>query len=271
MTGFSADWLALREPIDHASINHTVREHLRRYFAHRQAIKVVDFGSGTGSNLRSLAPDFAAAQSWKLIDIDQALLQQVESRSSECLATAAGRVSFTGVTADLSHADLPDIIEGFDLVTASALFDLVSRDVMDRIAQATAARGATFYTTLIYDGIAAWIPAHPLDTQMRRAFNAHQKTDKGFGAAAGPDAASALAEAFARHGYTVTRGKSPWVLDSDVDHLRLETDRGWAGAAAETGSLAAEDVEGWLEHRRKAVNAVTIVGHEDVLALPPRS
>ncbi|MGI9410299.1 MAG: hypothetical protein ACR2OV_09525 [Hyphomicrobiaceae bacterium] len=271
MTGFSADWLALREPVDHASINHTARERLRRYFADRQSIKIVDFGSGTGSNLRSLAPDIAAVQSWKLIDIDQSLLQQVESRSSECLANSADRVSFTSVTADLSHADLLDIIEGYDLVTASALFDLVSRDVMDRIAQATATRGAAFYTTLIYDGIAAWIPAHPLDTQMRHAFNAHQKTDKGFGAAAGPDAACALTEAFASHGYTVTRGKSPWILCSDVGRLRRETDRGWAGAAAETGSLAAEDIDGWLEHRLNAASAVTIVGHEDVLALPPRS
>ena len=270
MTEFSADWLALREPVDHASINHTVRERLRRYLADRQSIKVVDFGSGTGSNLRSLAPDIAAAQSWKLIDIDQSLLQQVESRSSECLATAADRVSFTGVTADLSHVDLLDIIEGHDLVTASALFDLVSRDVMDRIARAAAARGAVFYTTLIYDGIAAWLPAHPLDTQMRHAFNAHQKTDKGFGAAAGPDAASALTEAFASHGFTVTTGKSPWILDGDLDSLRLETDRGWAGAAAETGSLAGKDVEAWLEHRLNAANAVTIVGHEDVLALPPQ-
>ena len=260
MSGFSAEWLALREPVDHASINHTVRECLRRHFAGRQSIKIVDFGSGTGSNLRSLAPDLAVVQSWTLIDIDEALLQQVASRSAECIAGIANGVSFTCATADLAEADLDDIIDGCDLVTASALFDLVSHDVIDRVTQATAAHDAAFYTTLVYDGIAAWIPEHPADTQMRQAFNAHQRTDKGLGIAAGPDASAALTTAFRNQGYAVTTGKSPWIMDNSVERLRLEADRGWAGAVAETDMLAAEDVESWLSHRQQPTNAITIVG-----------
>lgn len=64
------------------------------------------------------------------------------------------------------------------------------------------------------------------------------------------------------------RGKSPWVLDRTFDRLRRELDQGWADAVRETGKIAAAAIDAWLAHRLSAVDAVTIVGHEDLLALP---
>ena len=55
MSGFSADWLTLREPADHRARNPALVEALARHLGGR-AVRVTDLGCGTGSNLRALAP-----------------------------------------------------------------------------------------------------------------------------------------------------------------------------------------------------------------------
>lgn len=263
MSGFSADWLALREPADHASVNLQVRDACANAFAGRDSLQIVDLGSGTGSNLRNLSRVFGPRQHWTLVDYDTRLLDVARSRQSEAAAEAVAYRQ-----ADLSAGDFASVIGGADLVTASALFDLVSPAIIERLAADVSAAGATFYTVLTYDGVASWMPKHPVDTEMRDAFNLHQHSDKGFGPAAGPNATERLAAAFERRGYRVQRGKSPWFLDESFTALRHEVDRGWAGAAAEAG-VNQSICDAWLKHRLTAKDAVTIVGHEDLLALPP--
>ena len=51
MSGFSPEWLALREPIDHRSRNAELASSLSARFQQRSAVEVVDLGCGTGSNL----------------------------------------------------------------------------------------------------------------------------------------------------------------------------------------------------------------------------
>jgi SAM-dependent methyltransferase len=265
---FSADWLALREPADHAAINAEVRRTIVSALAGRDQLRIVDLGSGTGSNLRGLVPWLGSRQHWTLIDYDPALLDAARVRLARFDRGPDVEISYA--CADLSTADLAKLFTGADLVTASALFDLVSVPMIERLAAALASRRQIFATVLSYDGIAAWLPGDPLDHAMREAFNAHQRTDKGFGPAAGPDATDAIADAFERHGYRIVRGRSPWVLDQTHARLRGELDAGWAAAVAETGWVAPADIEGWLARRRAAgPAAVTIVGHEDIVCLPP--
>jgi hypothetical protein len=56
MSGFSAQWLDLREPVDHRSRNVELGRRLARHFEGWRPITVVDLGCGTGSNLRATAP-----------------------------------------------------------------------------------------------------------------------------------------------------------------------------------------------------------------------
>jgi SAM-dependent methyltransferase len=267
MSGFAPEWLALREGADHRSINHAVRFALLEHVVQSNSISIADLGCGTGSNFRSLAPEITASQSWLLVDHDPQLLQLAAALTAD-LAKARS-INVRVHQADLSSGDLSAIAAQSDLITAAALFDLVSPVVIDTMVQSIADAGTAFYTVLTYDGMAAWLPEHPLNSMMRDAFNEHQQTDKGFGAAAGPHATDVLAQAFTRHGYRVMRGKSPWVLDAGLATLREEADRGWAGAVVETGAVTANDAEAWLSLRQGNVAAVSIIGHEDLLALPP--
>jgi SAM-dependent methyltransferase len=269
MSQFSSAWLALREPADHRSVNGWLRAALLRSFAGRHPHKIVDLGSGTGSNCRGLAPSLGERQHWTLVDYDPALLAAARvALDGACAELLPPGFQVRFQQADLAKGDLAPILAGHDLVTASALFDLVSSPVIDRLAEAVAGARQVFYTVLTYDGLAAWLPEHPADSAMRAAFNRHQRGDKGFGPAAGPEATALLAGAFRRHDYHVTTAKSPWVLDASFRPLREEVDQGWAAAVAETSLVPAETIEDWLRHRLSEPDAITIVGHEDLLALP---
>jgi SAM-dependent methyltransferase len=277
---FSPEWLALREPVDHASVNAQVREALRRHFTRHTSIRVVDLGCGTGSNVRGTAGALGRRQSWTLIDYDPKLLKAAAFRLEQLdrgLRTKSGvrfavedaEVSVTFLEANLATGGFAPVIAGADLVTAAALFDLFSSAAINQLADACAASKQAFFTVLTYDGLASWLPEHPADTAMREAFNQHQQTDKGFGPSAGAGATAALVTAFKRHGYRVIRGRSPWVVDSSHAELRRQLDAGFASAVKETGQVPAEMIDAWIAHRNAATDAVTIIGHEDLLALPP--
>lgn len=277
---FSPEWLALREPADHASLNGDVRAALARLFMQRAAIKVVDLGCGAGSNLRGLVDVLPPAQNWTLVDYDQKLLvaayeriaawaDRSEDDGERLIAARHGRrLTIAFKRQDLTQATFADLFADADLVTAAALFDLVSVPVIETIVDAVVAQRKAFMTVLTYDGHARWTPPQELDGLMRDAFNAHQRTDKGFGPAAGPMATDALAKAFNRRGYRVLRGTSAWVLDARFETLRRTLDEGWAAAVVETGKLPQASADAWLAARRSAANAVSVVGHEDLLAVP---
>jgi hypothetical protein len=265
MSTFSAEWLTLREPADHGAVNLSVRHALIQALSEYHSISIADLGCGTGSNLRGLAPMIPCEQHWTLVDSDTELLAAAQSALAGFHAPAV--VSIACREADLSSGALAPVIAGASLVTAAALFDLFSAGAIDSLAAAVAANRQLFAAVLTYDGVAAWIPASAADEQMRCAFNSHQLRDKGFGPAAGPAASSVLAQAFAGRGYRVIRGKSPWILDASHASLRTSLDRGWADAVRETGLVPESDIAEWLALRDRP-DSVTIIGHEDLLALP---
>lgn len=252
---FSATWLALREPADHAARDDRLLADA--IAAAGPAPVIVDLGSGTGSTLRAFAPGLAGPATWRLVDSDPALLAQA--------AVSAGPdVSLHEI--DLRTLDaLP--LAGASLVTASALIDLCSRDWLADLAAVLRDHGVGFYAALNYDGVMSWSVPDPDDAAITAAFNRHQRGDKGFGPALGPDCASIAAEVFAEAGFAVTEADSPWQLGPDQAELQRQLCDGIAGAAAETGML---QTQGWAA-RRHALSRVgqCHIGHRDLLALPP--
>ena len=281
MSGFSPEWLALREPADVRARDPGLLVALAQHLAARNALEVVDLGCGTGANMRSTAPALGPGQRWTLVDYDPTLLaaarvallgwadETSENGTSIMLMKEGLDIAVTFRQADLMQ-ELEAVVGGRpDLVTASALFDLCSADYIGRMSRAVAGEGAAFYTVLTYDGQQSWSPAHPADPEMIAAFNEHQQIDKGFGSAAGPAAPAALALAFRQRGYQVVEASTPWRIDGrrDVDERALldALAGGFAGAVADIGRVLPDVIAGWLAVRRDGC----IVGHTDTLALPP--
>ena len=85
MSGFSAQWLAMREVADARARNHDAVHALNRWLPgasmlNGASINICDLGCGTGSNLRWLAPHINARQCWRLFDNDPDLLAARERR-----------------------------------------------------------------------------------------------------------------------------------------------------------------------------------------------
>lgn len=285
---FSASWLALREGADHrsrhAGLLGKLEASLAAKFSGKQVVRVVDLGSGTGSNLRATALRLGNQQEWTLVDYDPALLEQAAKCLSEWAdeARAVGDqlvLIKNGMTigvkfriADLDR-ELDEVLSvSPDIVTASALFDLISPKWMKRFAKALAATEARFYTVLTYDGRDDFAPSHATDHQIIKAFATHQKRDKGFGPAAGPRAASTLVRVLRDAGFEVDTADSPWVLGEQDHALVSPLLDGLAGAVRETGLVKAPDLAEWLAFRQKAAKeagSYITTGHTDILARKP--
>ena len=236
----------------------------------------MDLGCGTGANLRATFELLGERQRWTLVDHDPLLLQAADARlrawADHARATPdklvlhkdGRRISVRFRKADLRH-DLDDVLgDAPDLVTASALFDLCSAAFIEALVAMVVRRKAAFYAVLSFDGVQTWTPGHAADRRVHEAFIAHQKTDKGFGFAVGPEAARFLKSVFERRGYAVTEGHSPWRLGREDAALIQMLAHGTAGAVAETGRVDGATLADW----KSVVRTGGVVGHVDTLALP---
>ncbi len=258
MAGFDPSWLALREPYDHAVRDRLLTDAFAAALG--PAPQLVDLGCGTGSNLRFLAPYLPRTQRWTCIDYDARLLT--------CLAEQrpAG-IDVETRELDLA-ADLEAVVIGHGIgVTGAALLDLASAAWLDRLAGHC--REAVVLMTLSFDGRMIWDPIDPADEAVNTAFGRHQRSDKGFGPALGPDAASYLAERLKENGHDVHVAPSDWIFRGDDGPILRSMVEGVSAAAEEADPGLKLDA--WRARRFEEIDARALslmVGHLDLLALP---
>ena len=265
MGDFTAEWLALREPADHRARSARLTREIARRLIGRPPLHVLDLGSGTGSNLRYLTRRLPPVQHWRMIDRDRTLLARI--RTPTLWAIVASVHLQPRDLADLeANADL---FKAVSLVTGSALLDLVSAAWIDTLAQRCHASRAASLFALTYDGRIACTPADRDDEMVRDLVNRHQRTDKGFGPALGPDAADVTQQAFTSRGFTVERDRSDWTLTGGDAELQRQLIDGWAAAAAEVQPADAAAIDAWRQRRLAhvaAARSTIVVGHEDLAA-----
>lgn len=287
MSGFSADWLSLREPVDHRSRNLDLQAQVLNYLeqiktVYPGSVHITDLGSGTGSNLRALAPHINSVQYWTLVDYDLTLLNVARST---LLAWADREIN---MPTDGSSVNLLDTIkpisilkenktivvkfkcvdlfndyqailnEPADLITAAAFFDLVAQPWLT---QFCAHLSKPLYTVLTYDGVEKWSPTQVIDAEILKAFHEHQQTDKGFGSALGPAASQCLENLLRAQQFTTVCAPSPWVLDQQDQALIEQLAIGSAKAVREIGSVPLTSVNQWEQSRIQADQCE--IGHID--------
>jgi SAM-dependent methyltransferase len=264
MSGFTAEWLSLREPHDLAARNFEVLAAVTTSVK-SGPLRVVDLACGAGSTVRALHRHLPTPQHWDLVDHDPALLALARSQPPD------RAVTLNAVSLDLSR-DVEAALGGdINLITTSALLDLVSEPWLHRFARTAAVRAVPVYAALTYNGVIDLSPADSFDAAIVTAVNAHQRTDKGFGAALGPSAAGAAVASFEALGYSVVSGPSDWMIGPNDRAMQTELFEGWAKAARELEAIPSAEIDSWLQRRRAAVNAgrsTLRVGHVDFFAFP---
>lgn len=252
-------------------------------------VTVLDLGAGAGSNIRYVAGRLPLSQRWQLVDHDAVLLHDALERTRRWAVRSGYETHASPDSLDLRRDSLHIAVETrrrdlsaldpalFDtgggplLVTGAALLDLASHQWLATLATQCAAARAVALFALTYDGRTTCEPADPDDDMVRQLVNRHQHTDKGFGAAAGPDATTVAATCFGAAGYRVQRAASDWRLGLESAVLQRELVAGWAHAAAEVEPARRAGIESWRDRRfthiASGLSRMT-VGHEDLVAWP---
>lgn len=259
MSAFSAEWLALREPADWRSRSARVTNAVVQALPKEQVVRAVDLAAGTGSNTRFLKRALPAPQEWLLVDHDPDLLERARQTIGSGIRTHA---------MDLSHmGELATVLQDRDVVTASALLDLVSEEWLQAVCATCRSQRSVVLFALSYDGLMTSLPEEPEDELVRALVNRHQQTDKGFGRALGPDAAARATELLENLGYEVVRDRSDWVLDRESAALQRQLIDGWAEAATAIAPAKAGIIDRWRERRIEHIageRSRVVVGHEDL-------
>ena len=122
--------------------------------------------------------------------------------------------ALANVTAETRAGDLTELtaadLAGSDLVTCSALLDLLTINEMNALAVACVEAHVPTLFTLSVAGRIEFDPAEPLDAAFQDAFNAHQRRVVDGRELLGPDAPAAAEQAFVAAGASVRTASSPW-------------------------------------------------------------
>ena len=229
-------------------------------------MRIVDLGSGTGANPRAVAPVLDCAQDWTLVEHDPALIEVGASRLAE------SRIPWRYRQLDLV-TELERVAEETpDLITASALLDLVSEAWLARLVELRRLTGAALYLVLSYDGRIAWQPEDAADDEIHRLVDDHQRTDKGFGPALGSTAVERMANLLDAGDGRLDIQPSNWVLGADDGPIQHALLAGYVVAATAVAPERHPAMAAWAERRRALISARKSrlrVGHLDLLLLPP--
>ncbi|WP_296930714.1 glycosyltransferase [uncultured Marinobacter sp.] len=275
---FASTWLAAREAADHRARSKKLIDQLNQWFLDRydgvaseshHPMRIVDIGTGRGSNALYLVPALQVPQTWLALDQDSALLREARQRVDSL------DVPFETRTAQLTPNNMAQQLPPeADLITASALIDLVSESWLGALARSAARRKSAILIVLSYAGMFELSPAHPDDELVRTLVNQHQHGDKGIGAALGPEASTVLKDLLIAEGFRVELDESPWTLGSGDQTLAQMLMQGWIDAATEQSPDDRNRLIQWLETRNRQLsegNLTVIVSHLDMLALPPEA
>lgn len=262
--GFSSDWLALREPYDRRSRSPMLLDRLAAWRRDRGRLRIVDLGSGTGSNLRGTAGALGGDQDWTLVEWDRSLIASGKRLLGD--ASVGWRYRRLDLARELERVDF----ERIDVITASALIDLVSSDWLDQLVRLRRRTGAALYIVLSYEGGIVWEPSNPLDATVGQLVDAHQCTDKGFGPALGPAAVETLRERCTSCDGELVSDTSDWTLGPADQAMQIALLAGYEAASIAIVPERAVELNGWAQWRRERIVAggsYLRVRHRDLLLL----
>jgi hypothetical protein len=226
---------------------------------HQDTLEIIDLGAGNGANQRWLAPQLPFRQRWVHLDHDPII--------SRSLPLPDDTMIIDDTVEALSRL-LASRDAGRQLVTCSALLDVLTMAQLNAVCRAVIDNRVPALFSLTVTGTLWVAPSHPDDQPLLDAFNDHQRR----AGRAGPEAASLAAEALRAAGFDVRCQETPWQLTAASGREfvgQVLQERLYAAVSQHPG--LAQAANAWLELRRSqlALGIMRVeLGHGDILALP---
>jgi hypothetical protein len=280
-------YLLAKRTVDDRALNRGVFERLARELSGQRAPRVLEIGGGAGTMVsRGVEWGLFTAADYTLLDVDGECLgaarrwlgqwaRQTGRRAAENdaqLRLSPEEITVRFVEAELG-AHLDRLPARVDLLVASAFLDLVDVPAFLPTLLSSLADGGLYWFTINFDGETIFLPEHPLDAELMRAY--HQDMDRRvrFGRPAGDSKTGRrLFDHLARAGAEVlAAGSSDWVVfprqgrypDDESYFLHHIVDT-IAGALSVTSEVEGGGLRDWIELRHQQIERgeLTYVAHQ---------
>lgn len=283
------DYLTAKRSIDDRALDTAVLERFASALDESRAgPKILEVGAGTGTMVarlsdRGLLPD---GTTYLAVDQDPTHIEHARESVPDWLAASGYALSEDGdtlvaerngraVRVRFEVADALALDVAADAVVAGAFLDLLSiPDGLERLSASL--DGGVLYAPITFDGLTGFVPRHPDDTAVTRAYHRHMQYRDQPGR---PDAGRAVIEAIpAIGGEVLAVGGSDWIIRPEndaypgdealvVDHL-LSTIVA-AVSSLDDSRLSEETLDDWETTRRRQLESaeLTFLAHNlDILA-----
>ncbi len=224
-TAFDTGWLETRFPHDARARNPEVERACLQYCGDFNPLRILDIGAGTGSSFLYLTEKMPDQQYWTLVELNPQLLKAARERivkwaeqyryntisTAEGLQLQKGKKSIELAFRHQSFLELSGLLSTaqFHLVTAAAVFDLLSAAMFRELAQQLMAHDIALLATLNYRSM-AFLPQSREDKKYVEAYEAHMLRPQPFGQSMGPGCCREMIRFYRERQKPLSSGPSSW-------------------------------------------------------------
>ena len=282
---FSLTWIKEREFYDKQSRSNLLTMEIKK--DSKNVKKIIDLGCGTGAFLRWCITEKILFDEATLIDYDKRLLRSIDIsfrrflektnyffkkiNPRKYLITNPSSSKFFFISfLEQNILNSLNIIKNFDLISLSALSDLLSKNFIRKLFTQSP-KNKYIYFSLCFNGKIKWSPVSEFDKYIVSNFNNHQLQDKGFGNALGKNSLRYIESIAKKKSYVYLKKDSPWKIGSS-NKKDLLFQKKYLNMMLNTlkndGRTQKDILKPWYEKRVKDLKRVSsklVVGHNDIL------
>lgn len=282
-------WLAYRYSCDAQARNPEIEHKFLEFFDHHaHQLHITDVGAGTGANFRYYFNKIKQDQDWTLIEQDPHIIRachiclekfahehqyNLQQEGEDFLITSAGKTArIRTIQGSLDHIEQLTDLQKADVVTANAVFDLISYDQFDRLAGKLSENKVCLLATMNYYET-SFLPFSEKDHWFMQLYHTHMTRPQSFGIAMGPNCVEEMLDLLAQHHMLIEQEGSQWHISrrhTTMQHFLLQ----FIENAIKDLSLAdgeQKDFNEWIAERKAQSHdrALEIyVDHCDIFAYP---
>lgn len=282
------DWLEHRYASDVAARNPNIEKKFIEYFSGHDRMHIMDAGAGTGSNFRYFFEQLPDEQHWVLLEQDTSLIEACREKLVEFarehdykVEEQADKITISTdqklAQVEFLGGKLQDVknltnLEQLDVITANALFDLVSYEQFDTFVAEMACYQICLMATLNYYET-SFFPLSAEDRLFIQHYHTHMTRPQDFGTAMGPNCSEEMLDLLVAHEMKYEQEGSQWHLkryDTTMQHYILH----FMENAIKDLNLSDQEVhklENWIEEKKQMSREhqlEIIIDHSDIFAYP---